>query len=84
MAAAAEQLQFVWRAARYISLCAKPPPSDPTAATELAQRKAEEMDQLLHLRQTVLAALPAGSKGHFSITGGLRWVSKGPRYAPGE
>jgi hypothetical protein len=79
MAAAAEQLEFVWRAARYISLCAKPPSSDPKAATELAQRKAEEMDQLLHLRKTVLAALPAGSKGHFSITGGLWWVLKALR-----
>ncbi len=68
LTAASEQLQFVWRAARYLSLCAKPTPSDPTAAAELAQSKAEEMDKLLHLRKTVLAALPADSKGRLSIT----------------
>lgn len=68
MAAAAEQLQFVWRAARYISLCAKPPSSDPMAVAELNQSKDDELTKLLHLRQAVLAALPAHQRGHMSIT----------------
>lgn len=68
MSAPAQQLQLVWRAARYISLCAKLPPTDPAATAELAASKAEEFSTLLRLRETVLAALPADSKGHLSIT----------------
>lgn len=68
MSAPAEQLQFVWRAARYISLCAKSSPTHPTAEAELAKSKAEELSKLLRLREVVLAALPADNRGHFSIT----------------
>lgn len=68
MSAPAEQLQFVWRAARYISLCAKRAPSDSPAADQLTQVKADELSALLALRTTVIDALPADQKGHFSIS----------------
>lgn len=68
MSAPAEQLQFVWRAARYISLCAKPAPSDATAADRLTTSKADELSALLALRTAVVDALPADQKGHFSIS----------------
>jgi hypothetical protein len=68
MSAPAEQLQFVWRAARYISLCAKPAPSDATAADRLTTSKADELSALLALRTAVVDALPGDQKGHFSIS----------------
>lgn len=67
MSAPAAQLQFVWRAARYVSLCAKPTPADTTEAGALAQAKADELSKLARLRDQVMDALPEEHKGHFCI-----------------
>lgn len=67
MSAPAAQLQFVWRAARYVSLCAKPTPADTTEAAALAQAKADELSKLARLRDQVMEALPGEHKGHFCI-----------------
>jgi hypothetical protein len=57
MAAPAEQLTFVYRAARYIAT----PPTDPAAA-------GAELAALLELRDKILEALPEEDRGHFSIS----------------
>lgn len=68
MSAPAEQLQFVWRAARYISLCAKPTPSNATAAAAQAGKQSAELSKLAQLRTQVVEALPAGQRGHFCVS----------------
>lgn len=67
MTAPGEQLQFVWRAARYISLCAQSAPADPEQAAQLSKTKADELDRLLKLRETIVEAVPESAAGHFSI-----------------
>jgi hypothetical protein len=67
MSAPAAQLQFVWRAARYVSLCAKPTPSDSTEAAALTQAKSDELSKLTRLREQVLEVLPEDHRGHLSI-----------------
>lgn len=67
MTAPAEQLQFVWRAARYISLCAKPTPADAVEAEQLTREKAGELERLLKLRADIVEALPETAAGHFNI-----------------
>jgi hypothetical protein len=57
MAAPAEQLTFVYRAARYIAT----PPTDPAAAVA-------ELAALLELRDKILEALSEEDRGHFSIS----------------
>lgn len=68
MIAPTEQLQFVWRAARYISLCAKATPADPVEAAQLFTAKADELGHLIRLRNTIVEALPETAAGHFNIT----------------
>lgn len=67
MTAPGEQLQFVWRAARYISLCTQAAPAGPEQAAQLSKSKADELDRLLKLRETIVEALPESAAGHFSI-----------------
>lgn len=67
MTAPTEQLQFVWLAARCLSLCAKPNPTDPTVTAQLAQDKAEALEKLLKLRADIVEALPDAAAGHFDI-----------------
>ncbi|WIA35205.1 hypothetical protein OEZ86_003668 [Tetradesmus obliquus] len=62
MTAPAEQLQFVWHAARYIALCSKVNTS--TEAVEAAA----ELSKLQELRDSILEQLPAEQRGHFSVT----------------
>jgi hypothetical protein len=66
MAAPAEQLQFVWHAARYIALCSKIGPS--TTAESAAAAAAADFSKLQQLRDSILEQLPAEQRGHFSIT----------------
>jgi hypothetical protein len=61
MSAPAEQLQFVWHAARYIAMCsnyatATAPSSEDAAAR--ASALAEELAQLRNLRAAILEQLP--------------------------
>jgi len=68
MTAPAEQLQFVWRTARYISLCSKPAAANPDAAAQQAAAAAVELDQLLQLHAVILDQLPRDKTGRFSIS----------------
>jgi hypothetical protein len=77
MAAPAEQLQFVWHAARYIALRSKTAmpatadddsaPAD-SASSTAATAAAAELIKLQELRESILQQLPAEQRGHFSIT----------------
>lgn len=67
MTAPAQQLQFVWRAARYLPLCAKPIPEEPLQAAQLARGKAFDLDKLLKLQAEIVEALPETAAGHFNI-----------------
>lgn len=68
MTAAAEQLQFVWRTARYIHLAGKPTPADAATAAQHDAALAVELQQLLQLRESILEQLPNEVRGHFSIS----------------
>ena len=67
MTAPLEQLQFVWRAAKFIALCAKPALEDPEEEAALSKSKSEELERLLALRATIVEALPETAIGHWAI-----------------
>jgi hypothetical protein len=66
MSAPAEQLQFVWHAARYIAMCSKfataAAPSSQDAAAR-ASALAEELEQLRSLRAAIIEQLPEEQVG---------------------
>lgn len=62
MTAPSEQLQFVWKAARYIFKA-----SDPTAAISPEELETE-LKSLLQLRDSIIEQLPEEHKGHFTIS----------------
>ena len=64
MTAAAEQLEFVWRAARYALGVASG--RDAVRASE-EEEEAVELAALHSLRERIVEKLPAEARGHFSI-----------------
>lgn len=62
MTAPAEQLQFVWQAARYIYKA-----SNQAAPPDPAELQAD-LSSLLELRDSIVQQLPDDQKGHFSIS----------------
>lgn len=68
MAAPAQQLEFVWRTARYVAARRSTPSG--TAAVVAAEETAAagELGALLDLRERILEELPAEQRGHFSIS----------------
>lgn len=63
MSAPSEQLQFVWRASRYVYKASRL-----TEAASPEELKAE-LASLLELRDSTIKQLPEEYKGHFTISG---------------
>jgi hypothetical protein len=58
ISAAAQQLEFIWRTARYIVQQADKKTKDTT----------DELDAVLRLRESILAQLPPEASRHFTVT----------------
>lgn len=67
MAAPAQQLEFVWRTARYVAGLRSHATAPSTAGDE-GGAAAGELGGLLELRERILEELPPEQRGHFSIS----------------